>query len=91
MVAELEVEAVALCYHRAIALCFARGFTRFEAGAQGYHKLARGLLPAITHSAHLVGDPRLARAVRAFCEREAVAVAAEMEALAARGPYRRDR
>ena len=33
------------CYMQAIAYCIAHGFARFEGGAQGEHKMARGLLP----------------------------------------------
>ena len=37
----------------------ARASRRFEGGAQGLHKLARGLRPVATHSLHAVGDRRL--------------------------------
>ena len=35
-----------LCYYRNIELCLENGWTRFEAGAQGQHKIARGLMPS---------------------------------------------
>src|SRR5690606_37396288 len=41
-----------LCYYRLIERAIARKLRRFEAGAQGHHKLARGMLPAAIHSAH---------------------------------------
>ena len=37
--------------------------SRFEGGAQGAHKLARGLLPVTTHSAHAIADPRFRAAI----------------------------
>jgi predicted N-acyltransferase len=65
-----------VCYYHSIDECIARGVSRFEAGAGGSHKLARGFEPSITHSAHLIADRRLdgatkilrgARAPGSFC------------------------
>lgn len=77
-----------LCYHKPIELCIERGWTRFEAGAQGDHKLKRGLLPSATRSAHWLRDPGLADAVRRAVQQETVAVTRQMEALASHGPFR---
>jgi predicted N-acyltransferase len=78
-----------ICYHRPIELCLERGWTRFEAGAQGEHKLKRGLLPAPTFSVHWLKHPGLADAVREAVAAEAAEVLARMEALAPHGPLRR--
>ncbi len=78
------------CYYRAIDYAIEHKLARVEAGAQGEHKIQRGYLPVITYSAHWIADPRLERAVADFLRRERPAVAAEAEALAATGPYRRD-
>jgi hypothetical protein len=59
-------------YH-SIAECIALGRLRFEGGAGGEHKLARGFEPAETWSCHRLLDPGLDRAVRRH-------VAAELEA-----------
>ena len=40
------------CYYQPLAWCIAHGYQRFEGGAQGEHKMARGLLPVQTRSAH---------------------------------------
>src|SRR6266700_3756763 len=48
-----------LCYYRLIERAIERRCTRFEAGAQGEHKLKRGLLPSFTHSAHWIRHPQL--------------------------------
>jgi hypothetical protein len=58
-------------YH-SIAECIAMGRLRFEGGAGGEHKLARGFEPAETWSCHRLLDPGLDRAVRRH-------VAAELE------------
>ncbi len=63
-----------VCYYRGIDECIARGLVRFEPGAGGEHKAARGFAPTVTHSCHSVLDPRLDRAVRDFVQRERAAV-----------------
>ncbi len=79
-----------LCYYQLIERTIARGARRFEAGAQGTHKLGRGLLPARVHSAHHLVHPGLRDAVADFLAREAFAVERDIEALAEHGPFRRD-
>ena len=79
-----------LCYHRAIDYAIAHRLARVEAGAQGEHKLARGYLPVATHSAHFIAHPGFRRAVAQFLEAERPAIAADIAALAAEGPYRAD-
>jgi len=78
------------CYYQLIERTIDRGMTRFEAGAQGHHKLKRGLLPAEVHSVHWMRDPRLGLAVESFLPEEAAAVRREIDLLAGEGPFRRD-
>ena len=47
------------CYYQAIDFCIERRIARFEGGAQGVHKLARGLVPVTTWSAHAIADRRV--------------------------------
>ncbi len=79
-----------LCYYRAIDFAITHGLKRVEAGAQGEHKIQRGYLPKPTYSAHWIAHPGLRDAVGDFVGRERPALLAEIEALAATGPYRRD-
>jgi predicted N-acyltransferase len=79
-----------LCYYRLIDRAIEKRHTLFEAGAQGEHKLKRGLVPAFTHSAHWIRHPGLADAIAGFLEREAEAVAAEVVAYAEHSPFRKD-
>ncbi len=76
------------CYYQPLAWCLANGFTRFEGGAQGEHKMARGLLPAPTRSAHWIADPRFDAAVADFLAAEAQGVAAYADELAERSPFK---
>ena len=50
----------------AAAWCIEQGYRRFEGGAQGEHKMARGLLPVQTWSAHWLAHPQFAHAVADF-------------------------
>ena len=78
------------CYYQAIEFCIDRGIRRFEGGAQGAHKLARGLAPIATRSAHAIADPEFARAIAAFCARERVDVAHAVDELEAASPFKAD-
>ncbi|MFO1310538.1 MAG: GNAT family N-acetyltransferase [Burkholderiales bacterium] len=79
------------CYYQAIEFCIERGIARFEGGAQGVHKLARGLRPVMTHSLHAIGDPEFADAIADFCARERVGVEHAMDELASSSPFKHDR
>jgi len=78
-----------LCYYQLIERAIERGCARFEAGAQGTHKLRRGLMPSPIHSAHWIRHPMLRGAIADFLPREAFAVTQQMEELAQHGPFRR--
>ena len=77
------------CYYQAIEHCLAHGIARFEGGAQGAHKLARGLDPVTTYSAHAIGDPAFRDAIAAFCARERVDVEHTVDELMEARPFRR--
>lgn len=78
-----------LCYYRLIERAIERGARRFEAGAQGSHKLKRGLMPSEVHSVHWIRQSVLADAVGDFCRREAFAVRRRIEELSEMGPFKR--
>ena len=76
------------CYYQPLAWCLASGYTRFEGGAQGEHKMARGLLPAPTTSAHWLRDERFAQAVADFLASEGAGIADYVDELRDRNPYK---
>lgn len=78
------------CYYRLIERAIEQRLSRFEAGAQGSHKLRRGLLPAAVHSVHAVAHPGLRAAVAEFLVRERDALARERAELAEHGPFHRE-
>ena len=77
-----------LCYYQAIDWAIAHGLARVEAGAQGEHKLARGYLPVPVHSLHWIAEPSFRKAVARYLDSECRAVAEEINALTAYGPFR---
>ncbi len=77
------------CYYQAIEHAIAGRLQRFEGGAQGEHKLFRGLLPVEAQSAHWLAHPRFARAVEDYLERESAGVARYVNELAEHSPFRR--
>ena len=62
------------CYYQGLDFCIANGLQRFDSGAQGEHKIARGFEPVTTYSAHWFQDERFADAIKQFLAREKNAV-----------------
>ena len=76
------------CYYQAIEFCIERRIATFEGGAQGLHKLARGLTPVTTYSAHAIGDAEFGAAIEDFCARERVDVAHTLDELEGATPFK---
>ena len=76
------------CYYQAIAFCIAEKIQIFEGGAQGEHKLARGLLPVKTASAHWLAQPEFAQAVENYLRRESGGVEKYIDELSDSSPFK---
>jgi predicted N-acyltransferase len=76
------------CYYQPLQWCIEQGMRRFEGGAQGEHKMARGLLPVQTWSAHWLAHPQFAQAVADFLEREGAGVESYLDELNERRPFK---
>lgn len=76
------------CYLQAIRYCIQERLQRFEGGAQGEHKLSRGLLPTPTCSAHWVSDSRFMHAIQDFLEEEQSHVDRYRDELTAHSPFK---
>jgi len=76
------------CYYQPLQWCIAQRYQCFEGGAQGEHKMARGLTPTPTRSAHWLAHPQFARAVEDFLAREGQGVAAYLDELRERDPFK---
>ena len=76
------------CYYQAVEFCIAEKLDSFEGGAQGEHKLARGLLPQRTVSAHWLAHPEFAEAVTRFLRKEANGIEQYVDELSEHSPFK---
>jgi len=76
------------CYYQPLGWCIANGYQRFEGGAQGEHKMARGLMPTPTASSHWLAHPAFADAVNDFLAREGEAMTGYLSELNEHAPYK---
>jgi predicted N-acyltransferase len=70
-VEQLHFEA---CYYQGIEFCIEHGLKRFDPGAQGEHKIARGFRPTLTYSQHWIAHPGFRDAIKNFLAEESEGV-----------------
>jgi hypothetical protein len=76
------------CYYQAIEYAIAHRLQFFEGGAQGEHKLYRGLLPVETHSAHWLAHPAFAGAIEDYLKRETTGITRYVNELNEHSPFK---
>ena len=76
------------CYYQAIDYAIGHRLARFEGGAQGEHKLSRGLRSTPTCSAHWIRDVRFRDAIDDYLARERQGVSLYLDELNERAPFR---
>ena len=59
------------CYYQGLEYCINNKLQKFDSGAQGEHKIARGFEPVTTYSAHWIKEPQFAAAISDYTRREA--------------------
>lgn len=77
-----------LCYYQPLQWCIAQRWACFEGGAQGEHKIARGLLPVPTWSAHWLAHPGLGQAVARFLQAETAEMGRYVNELQEHTPFK---
>lgn len=77
------------CYMQAIEYCINHSLAAFEGGAQGEHKLARGLQAQPTWSAHWVTDDRFYEAIGKFLAQETMHMDDYLDELKDRIPFKK--
>ena len=87
--ADIQVDCLHFeaCYYQGIDLCIERGIGRFDPGAQGEHKVARGFEPTETHSLHWIAQDPFRRAISDFVSRERHGVRGYIDSVKAHSPY----
>lgn len=78
------------CYYQGIEYCLREGLQRFEPGAQGEHKLARGFLPTQVRSHHWLAHPQFREAARDWCGHEREDVATYAADLMRHSPFKQE-
>ena len=76
------------CYYQGIEFCIEQGIRRFDPGAQGEHKIARGFTPVETYSAHWLRHPEFFAAIGAYVDQESRHIDRYIEAVDQHSPYR---
>ncbi|MBM75779.1 MAG: GNAT family N-acetyltransferase [Proteobacteria bacterium] len=87
---ELNCLHFELCYHQPIELCIQKKWTRFEAGAQGAHKLKRGLLPSPTYSLHHLKFSDLHNGVAEYIKQENAQIKEQMNKFQSHAPLKKE-
>jgi predicted N-acyltransferase len=77
-----------VCYYAGIDYCIRHQLKRFEPGAQGEHKIARGFLPTRTRSAHWIAHEGFRGAIRQHLDFEAAAMDDYYQQLIASQPFK---
>lgn len=76
-------------YYQPLEFCIDEKLAVFEGGAQGEHKMARGFMPTVTHSAHWLAHPAFADAVARFLDNEANIIHAHVDELREHDPFKK--
>lgn len=76
------------CYYQPLAWCIEHGYQRFEGGAQGEHKLARGLMPEVTWSAHWLAHPQFSKAMAEHLNQEGQSIDGHVQELMMHQPFK---
>ncbi|MFJ4141645.1 GNAT family N-acetyltransferase [Pseudomonas sp. NPDC089734] len=76
------------CFYQGMDYAIEKGLQRFDAGAQGEHKLIRGFEPQVTRSWHYLLHPGLKDAVSDFLDQERTGILAYAEDARSALPYR---
>lgn len=78
------------CYYQGIDYCIEQGFKKFDAGAQGEHKIQRGFEPVDTHSSHWLSQEEFRPAIEQFLSEEYDMLTEHKMELASRLPFKKD-
>jgi len=78
-----------LCYYSGIEFAIAKGLQKYDAGAQGEHKIIRGFEPITTQSLHWIQHPQFHGAIERFLRSEQASVQQHLQQAREILPYRK--
>lgn len=73
-IAEFDKLHFECCYYAGIEYCINNKLDRFDAGAQGEHKLKRGFIPVVRYGFYHFNPSALSHAISDYCQRERQAI-----------------
>jgi len=76
------------CYYQGIEYAIKHGLQRFDGGAQGEHKIARGFEPVMTYSNHWLAQPDFQQAIDNFLSAEKGSIENYIEAAKGYLPFK---
>jgi hypothetical protein len=76
------------CYYQGIEYCITHQLKKFDAGAQGEHKLQRGFEPIETYSNHWIADDAFSDAIRHHLQQEKRYTKQYFNAACQKSPYK---
>jgi uncharacterized protein len=85
---EIEFLHFELCYYQGIDYCIRHQLSRFDAGAQGEHKISRGFRPLETYSNHWIAEPAFRDAIGEYLGHESKNIKHIIEQVAVRLPFK---
>ncbi len=77
-----------VCYYTGSVYCIQSGLQRFEPGAQGEHKIARGFMPTRTYSAHWIAHEAYRNAISQHLSHESRVLDDYYQQLMSSQPYK---
>ena len=77
-----------LCYYQGIEFALAKGLDKYDAGAQGEHKIIRGFEPVVTHSLHWIKQTDFRQAIGRFLDDEKPMIGSYIKDAQALLPYK---
>lgn len=86
---EFEMLHFEACYYQGIEFCISNGLEKFDAGAQGEHKIQRGFRPSIIWSNHWIKDQQFAAAIDDFIDQEKLENTVYLEQAAEYLPFKK--
>ena len=80
-----------LCYYQGIEMCIENKWHRFDPGAQGEHKVARGFVPTSTRSLHWMANSPFYGSIKQFAAHEQAGVQRYIDTVIRHSPYQATR
>lgn len=77
-----------ICFYQTIEYCIRHGIRKFDAGAQGEHKLKRGFVPVETYSTHWINNESFRSALKSYLIHENHAIKSYISEMSQHLAYR---